>query len=72
MPDKEIRKSFLKQLRELEEDPETAKHLIAARHPLGRFARPDEIAQSVLFLASEEASFITGAVLPVDGGYTSK
>jgi dihydroanticapsin dehydrogenase len=55
-----------------EQDPEAAKAKIAARHPLGRFAQPEEIAQAVLFLASEEASFITGAVLPVDGGYTAK
>ena len=55
-----------------EGDPEAAKAAIAARHPLGRFARPEEIAEAILFLASEEASFITGAVLPVDGGYTAK
>lgn len=36
--------------------------------PLGRFAQPDEIAASVAFLASEDAGFITGAILPVDGG----
>jgi NAD(P)-dependent dehydrogenase (short-subunit alcohol dehydrogenase family) len=55
-----------------EKDPEAAKAAIASRHPLGRFARPEEIAEAILFLASEEASFITGAVLPVDGGYTAK
>jgi NAD(P)-dependent dehydrogenase (short-subunit alcohol dehydrogenase family) len=55
-----------------EADPEASRSLIAARHPLGRFAQPEEIAQAVVFLASEEASFITGAVLPVDGGYTAK
>ena len=63
---------LIERLFELEKDPETAKDMIAARHPLGRFAQPEEIAQAVLFLASAEASFITGAALPVDGGYTAK
>ena len=36
---------------------------------LGRWARPEEIAKAVLFLSSEDASFITGSILVVDGGY---
>jgi len=40
----------------------------AAQVPLGRVARPDEIAEAVGFLASAGAAYITGAVLPVDGG----
>jgi NAD(P)-dependent dehydrogenase (short-subunit alcohol dehydrogenase family) len=41
-------------------------------HPLNRFADPIEIANAIYFLASDDASFITGAILPVDGGYTAK
>lgn len=37
-------------------------------HPMGRIGRPEEVAAAILFLASEEASFVTGVALPVDGG----
>jgi len=40
-------------------------------HPLGRIGRPREAADAVLFLASDEASFVTGVLLPVDGGYSA-
>lgn len=50
-------------------DPATAKE-IAAKYPLARMGKPEEVAQTVLFLASDEASYITGAIIPVDGGYT--
>jgi cyclopentanol dehydrogenase len=48
--------------------PESVREDRLSRIPLGRFAEPQEIASAVLFLASDDASFITGAALPVDGG----
>jgi 3-oxoacyl-[acyl-carrier protein] reductase len=49
-------------------DPEAERARLVARHPLGRLATPLDVARAALFLASDEASFITGAILPVDGG----
>lgn len=40
------------------------------RIPLGRFARPEEVAGVALFLASDQASYVTGAIIPMDGGLT--
>ena len=43
---------------------------IVSRTPMNRWGKPREVAGAVKFLCSEEAAFITGAVLPVDGGYS--
>jgi NAD(P)-dependent dehydrogenase (short-subunit alcohol dehydrogenase family) len=51
--------------------PEQNRERIRAQHKLGRFGRPEEIAGAALFLASDDASFVSGVALPVDGGYTA-
>ena len=52
-------------------DVAKARQVWAEKHPIGRIATPQEIAQTIAFLASEAASFITGAALSVDGGLTA-
>jgi NAD(P)-dependent dehydrogenase (short-subunit alcohol dehydrogenase family) len=44
---------------------------LLALNPMQRFGKPEEIAQGILFLASEKASFVTGMAFPMDGGITS-
>ena len=46
--------------------------MAAPSHPMGRNGQPEEVAQAILFLASDEASFVTGCPLLVDGGYLSR
>ncbi len=53
-------------------DPDTYRKQRESTIPLGRLASPEEVADAAVFLASRGASYITGAVLPVDGGYTAK
>lgn len=50
---------------------EGAEDVWSSKHPLGRIAQPIEVANAILYLASDEASFLTGVALPVDGGVTA-
>ena len=55
-----------------QQDLEGAWRAQAGRYPLGRLATPEEVARVALFLVSDDASFITGIVMPVEGGYLAK
>jgi NAD(P)-dependent dehydrogenase (short-subunit alcohol dehydrogenase family) len=50
-------------------DPAAVLRERTAAHPIGRLGRPEDIAGLAVYLASEESSWVTGAALPVDGGY---
>jgi len=59
---------------QLPDEPGGSEYLAAIEqmHPMGRIGEPAEVASAIVFLASDEASFITGAVLPVDGGFLAQ
>ncbi|MFB7881926.1 SDR family NAD(P)-dependent oxidoreductase [Brevundimonas diminuta] len=53
-------------------NPEAARKAAAALHPLGHMGEPDDVAWGAVYLASDEAKFVTGAELVIDGGYTAR
>ena len=52
------------------DDPVVARERLVARQPLGRLGQPTEVAKAILYLASDDASFMTGSSLVIDGGMT--
>jgi NAD(P)-dependent dehydrogenase (short-subunit alcohol dehydrogenase family) len=63
---------FTKAARAGDPDPEASYRVSLARHPIGRYSTADEVAAAICFLASAEASAITGTILSVDGGYLAQ
>lgn len=63
---------MLKRFIDSSPNPKETKKQMAAMHPVARLGKPEEIANAVLFLASNESSFITGHALLVDGGLTAQ
>jgi len=53
-------------------DPEAARTAVAGLHPLGHLGEPNDIAYGIVYLASDESKFVTGAELVIDGGYTAQ
>jgi NAD(P)-dependent dehydrogenase (short-subunit alcohol dehydrogenase family) len=53
------------------ENSNEMRDVVISRHPMGRLGVPREIADGIVFLASDESSFMTGAELVIDGGYTA-
>ncbi|XDD49515.1 SDR family NAD(P)-dependent oxidoreductase [Leptospira sp. WS92.C1] len=67
-----VKTEILEELFHLAKDPIEAEKQLVKLHPLHRIASPEEIAKAAVWLCSDDASFITGVAIPVDGGYSAK
>jgi meso-butanediol dehydrogenase/(S,S)-butanediol dehydrogenase/diacetyl reductase len=67
-----IETPMLERVIEYQGEPSEVRARRLKNYPLGRFGYPDEVAQTALFLASDDSSFVNGATITVDGGFTAK
>lgn len=65
-----VKTALVEHFIESSEDPEATEESFNELHPMPGWIQPEDVAAAVAFLASEEARFITGHTLPIDGGYT--
>jgi NAD(P)-dependent dehydrogenase (short-subunit alcohol dehydrogenase family) len=63
---------FLRSFVDAQENPGAVAAAIASHHPLGRMATAGEVADAIVFLASDDAAFVTGTIFPIDGGFTAQ
>ena len=62
---------FVKESYQIGMTPDSYREILNEAHPIGRIGLPSEAAAAVAYLASDDASFLTGVLLPVDGGYSA-
>lgn len=67
-----IETAMVQRIADSQIDPARAYRYFVRQHPLGRLGRPEDIAYGALYLASDEASFVTGTALVIDGGYLAR